>query len=304
MFMSLSALKGRLILSAVLFSPIVFAQQTNTGRDLYLLIGQSNMAGRGIISGKYFTEGDPRIFMLNKENKWIHAKHPLHFDKPSVAGVGPGLSFARKMLRKTSRNIGLIPCAVGGTSIDVWTPGAYDESTKTHPYDDMLIRLMEALKSGELKGVIWLQGESDSNPEKAKIYLVKLTELIQRLRTITNNPDLLFIAGQLGRFKDQYQHINQLLKELPDKVKNTAVASSKGLKDKGDLTHFDAASAGKMGNRMAGKMLKLQKQLRPWAQRYAAIQERQISPERSSLDTEKIWSGVDVKPDSAFKFNN
>ncbi|MEO5984308.1 MAG: sialate O-acetylesterase [Ferruginibacter sp.] len=292
MFMSLSALKGTLILCAVLISPIGFAQQTNTGRDLYLLIGQSNMAGRGAISGKYITEGNPRIFMLNKENKWIPAKHPLHFDKPSVAGVGPGLSFARKMLRKTSHDIGLIPCAVGGTSIDVWSPGAYDKSTKTHPYDDMLIRLTEALKSGELKGVIWLQGESDSNPEKTNIYLVKLAELIQRLRTITNNPDLLFVAGELGRFKHQYQHINQLLNELPYKVKNTAVASSKKLKDKGDLTHFDAASAGKMGNRMAKEMRKLQKRLRPGAQHDSAIHESQISSEGSFVDTVKNmeWS--------------
>ena len=226
---------------------------------LYLLIGQSNMAGRGVITTKYEKEEDPHVFMLNKENKWVPAKNPLHFDKPAIAGVGPGLSFGIAMEKKShGNNIGLIPCAVGGTSISAWQPGAYDSATKTHPFDDMLVRLKESQNSGTLKGIIWLQGESDSNPAKAKKYLHQLVQLIKRIRTIAGNDELPFVAGELGRYKAQYQNINTVLKKLPEAISNAAVASSKGLKDKGDNTHFNSVSAEKMGKRMAKKMIELQ----------------------------------------------
>jgi hypothetical protein len=194
--------------------------------DLYLLIGQSNMAGRGPLTAEYEDVSSKNVLMLNKENNWVPAKNPLHFDKPKVAGVGPGLSFGIAMAKLNKRHkIGLIPCAVGGTSIDVWQPGGYDKATDTHPYDDMLLRLNEALKSGTLKGVIWLQGEADSSPEKAAVYLNKLETLIQRLREIVKNPALLFVAGELGQFREQYQNINKELAHLPDKVANTAIAT-------------------------------------------------------------------------------
>lgn len=231
--------------------------------DLYLLIGQSNMAGRGIITEQYKNEGNANVLMLDKENNWIPAKHPLHFDKPTVAGVGPGLSFGIEMAKKNHGiKIGLIPCAVGGTSIDVWQPGGFDKATNTHPYDDMLVRLKEAQKSGTLKGVIWLQGESDSSPEKAIGYLEKLRELIERIRKEAGDNSLPFVAGELGRYKEQYSNINDQLKQLPVNVNNTAVASSKGFTDKGDSTHFDAASAEKYGERFAKKMKGLQKKIK------------------------------------------
>lgn len=254
---------------------MTWGQQANAGRwenvsvkadslfDLYLLIGQSNMAGRGEITDEYKNEGSSDVLMLDKENHWVQARHPLHFDKPSAAGVGPGLSFGIEMAKKNQGNkIGLIPCAVGGTSINTWKPGGFDEATKTHPYDDMIVRLQEAQKYGIIKGVIWLQGESDSSPEKAKDYLAKLEELINRIRTVTHNPTLPFVAGELGRYKEQYRYINNELVKLPARVANTAVASSKGFTDKGDSIHFNSASAEKYGLRFAKKMKRLQKGMR------------------------------------------
>ncbi|MFC1509000.1 sialate O-acetylesterase, partial [Candidatus Omnitrophota bacterium] len=48
---------------------------------LYLLIGQSNMAGRGEV-GDQDRQSHPRVFTLNKDNIWIPAADPIHFDKP------------------------------------------------------------------------------------------------------------------------------------------------------------------------------------------------------------------------------
>ena len=86
---------------------------------LYLLIGQSNMAGRGPVDAESKV-AHPRVLMLNKNREWVSATDPLHFDK-AVAGVGPGLAFGKQMAEANPRvRIGLIPCAVGGTPISAW----------------------------------------------------------------------------------------------------------------------------------------------------------------------------------------
>lgn len=242
------------IISFSVFAFVAANAQQADSLDLYLLIGQSNMAGRGEVKGKYAEEQYSNVLMLTKDKQWMIAKHPLHFDK-QVAGVGPGLSFGKEMATVSNgRKVGLIPCAVGGTSIDVWQPGGYDKATDTHPYDDAIGRLNTALQSGKLKGVIWLQGESDSGAEKAAGYLSKLTVLINRIRTIANNPQLPFVAGELGQFKEQYQNINKELAKLPVSVPATTIVSSKGFIDKGDQTHFDAESMEQYGVRFAEKM--------------------------------------------------
>ncbi len=222
--------------------------------DIYLLMGQSNMAGRGKITDDYKSMSDPRVLMLNKANEWVTASHPLHFDK-SVAGVGPGLAFGVAMADASSgRKIGLIPCAVGGTSINKWLPGAYDSPTRSHPWDDAEARILAGMKQGVIKGVIWHQGESDSNPDSAAVYLDRLSSLISRVRMLVNNEKLPFIVGQLGQYKTGYMHINKVLPSLPEKVPHTGVVSSEGLVHNGDGIHFDSPSADELGKRYATKM--------------------------------------------------
>ena len=60
---------------------------------LFLLVGQSNMAGRGKLDDAALTP-HPRVLALNKEGNWVPAVDPLHFDKPRIVGVGPGRAFA------------------------------------------------------------------------------------------------------------------------------------------------------------------------------------------------------------------
>ena len=226
--------------------------------DLYILMGQSNMAGRGLITPEIAAEHSDHVYVYTKDQHWVVAKHPLHFDKPLVAGVGPGLTFGIVMANAYNLKTGLIPCAVGGTPIAHWEPGTFDTRSNTHPYDDAIDRIKAAMKYGTIKGVIWHQGEGDSKPDNAKAYLEKLAVLIHRIREIVGNPNLPFVSGELGRYRDSYQQINKVLEQLPALVPYTAVASSEGLVDKGDSTHFDGHSAQEMGRRMAVQMLKLQ----------------------------------------------
>lgn len=226
--------------------------------DIYILMGQSNMSGRGYLTDENKKISNPNVFIFNKNLRWTVAQHPLHFDKPDRVGVGPGLSFGISML-KHHHQIGLVPTAVGGTSIDLWKAGAYDKNTNTQPYDDAIKRIKEAMKYGTIKGVIWHQGESDSNPDSAKVYLPKLMKLIQNVREIVGNPELPFVVGELGTYNLEYQSINNQFPQLAQKINATALVSSKGLKDRGDGIHFDAESADILGKRYAKKMFKLEK---------------------------------------------
>src|SRR5690606_30398343 len=141
-----------LLLTVFLVPLFIHAQQPDKNTHIYILMGQSNMAGRGKITEEYKNQQHGRVIMLNKENEWVQAKHPLHFDKPKAAGVGLGLTFGISMAEAyPGVTIGLVPCAVGGTTIAKWSPGGYDSVTNTHPYDDALLRIKEAMKKGQIK---------------------------------------------------------------------------------------------------------------------------------------------------------
>ena len=227
--------------------------------ELYILIGQSNMAGRGVITPEFQQLGHPRVFMLNKDGSWVTAKHPVHFDKPAVAGVGPGLSFGIMMAEENPKvKIGLIPCAVGGTPIEAWTPGAWDQATQTHPYDDALLRIKTAMKSGVIKGIIWHQGEANSSKAKSKLYLKQLDSLVNRIRKEVGNPKLPFVVGELGQYRPRYSIVNAKLAKVPKMIPFSGLVSSADLVHKGDSTHFDGPSADLLGRRFAEKMIEIQ----------------------------------------------
>src|SRR5262245_17184140 len=178
----------------------------------------------------------------------------MHFDKP-VAGVGLARTFGLLVANANPGiTVGLIPCAVGGSPIDAWEPGAFYEPTQSHPWDDALSRARLAMKDGVLKGILWHQGESDSTAALASTYESKLHRLIARFRTELNAPDVPFIVGQLGQFKDAPWDaarvtVDRAHQQLPASVSRTAFVSSQGLNDKGDKTHFDSASYREFGKR-------------------------------------------------------
>ncbi|MCB2406558.1 sialate O-acetylesterase [Hymenobacter lucidus] len=237
---------------------------------LYLLVGQSNMAGRGVVEAQD-TVPNRRVLRLNAAGQWETAQDPVHFDK-SVAGVGPGLSFGRALAAQdTSVVIGLIPCAVGGSAISFWQPGAFYPATKTNPYDDAIRRARTAMQAGTLAGIIWHQGEADSNPAGSAAYAQHLTALIARFRQDLQLPEVPFVAGQLPDFQivkpdslgqprtnEAARRLNTTVARLGRSVRHYGYVSAEGTAHIGDQTHFNAASARLMGQRYAAAMQRLQ----------------------------------------------
>ena len=223
---------------------------------LYLLMGQSNMAGRGEVQEEDRTP-NRSILTLNRDNQWTLAVDPLHWDKEN-AGVGPGLSFARVMLRQErSVTIGLIPCAVGGTPLARWEMGA-------DLYAQAVARARKAMQYGVMKGVLWHQGESDSVTEgTARTYAPRLDRMIRDLREDLEIADIPFLVGELGEFRERDERaiylseVNQALGSIPALVRLTACVEAYGLKDKGDSKHFSSEAQRELGRRYAEAMVRL-----------------------------------------------
>jgi hypothetical protein len=237
----------RFTLQILFFSVICVAQGEPDNLRLFLLIGQSNMAGRGKVEAQDKIP-HPRVFVLTKELSWIPAIDPLHFDKPG-AGVGLGSSFARTLADADPHAvIGLIPAAVGGTSLSQWRPGG-------ELYTAAVRRTREALKHGALAGILWHQGEGDSSPAAAETYPDRFARMIARLRADLDAPDVPVIVGETGRFRDDCRAINEALSTIPKTVPGCAFASAEGLADRGDKVHFDAGSLRIFGRRYADAWL-------------------------------------------------
>lgn len=231
---------------------------------LYLLAGQSNMAGRGEV-GEIDETPYPRVFALKKDMSWGPATEPLHWDKPEIVGVGPGFAFGRAMAdaKKTVR-IGLIPAAAGGSSIRVWQHREMHPGTQSPPWDDALSRTFRvvALEGGELKGILWHQGESDRNDSQAE-YEDALVDLVERFRREFRKPNLPFVAAQLTHFDPAKSKgtdaINAAIANLPTRLPNTAFVSGEGFEPKDDGVHLTAESERELGKRYAKAMLDLEK---------------------------------------------
>lgn len=219
--------------------------------DLYLLIGQSNMAGRGVLTDANRVNAD-RIFKLDAHGKWQPAEEPIHFDKKG-AGAGLAASFARAVAdRDKDAKIGLIPCAVGGTRIDRWVEGG-------DLWSNAVARTRIALQSGRLKGILWHQGESDATLRRAPKWGAKFESMIKSLRREFG--EVPFVAGELGKYLEDHrtkkgdrllwQEINSQLHGLEGKISGYRVVSADGLLPKRDKLHFNTESLRIFGKRYA-----------------------------------------------------
>ena len=230
-------------------------QAAEANFHLYLLVGQSNMAGRGKIELQDKV-AVPRVLMLNKANEWVSAVDPISFDK-TIAGVSLGRTFGIEMAKVNKEvKIGLIPCAVGGTPIRRWQQNG-------DLYKAALKRAKLAQKDGVIKGILWHQGEGDSGKEEtAKIYEAQLHAMVTAWRKDLGGVNIPIVVGEMGRFykRAKFKHlVDASLKALPSKMKHAAWVSAEGLDHKGDVVHFNATSYRELGKRYAAKMQALVK---------------------------------------------
>jgi hypothetical protein len=88
---------------------------------VFLLAGQSNMAGRGLVEPED-TVVNKWILSIDADGKLVYAKEPLHFYEPTMTGLDCGVAFGRTLLKTLPPGVSvlIIPTAVGGSSIAQW----------------------------------------------------------------------------------------------------------------------------------------------------------------------------------------
>lgn len=214
-----------------------------------LLIGQSNMAGRGFLheSKPIYNE---RIFML-RNGRWQMMVEPVHFDR-TVAGIGPASSFAEAWCNvNRGEKIGLIPCAEGGSSIDEW-------HTNGTLFRHAISETRYAIENSELVAVLWHQGESDSQGGKYKEYYGKLDEIVNGFRKEPGIENVPFIIGGLGDYLGktafgagciEYKEINKELQTYAENHENCYFVTGNALFSNPDGIHINAESQRRFGLR-------------------------------------------------------
>lgn len=225
---------------------------------VFIMAGQSNMAGRGAIDFNPFngdTITNQRIQTINENGEIVLAKEPLHFYEPKMAGLDCGLSFARTLLSSIPKDVTilLIPTAVGGSSIRKWIDDSVHRGVSL--WSNFKDKVEVAKKYGTIKGILWHQGEADANANGIPVYAKNLKTLFSKMRAEVGQKKLPIIMGELGYFSktvnEQFMKINGVMHQYATKDKRSAVVETKGLDHKGDNLHFNSEGQRELGKRYA-----------------------------------------------------
>ena len=222
----------------------------------FLLIGQSNMAGRGKISEAVSVDTS-RIYTL-RNGRWQNMFRPIHSDR-SFAGVCLAESFAEAYAKKYNVEVGLICCADGGTSLDQWQEGEL-------LYDNAIFQAKLAQRTSTIVGVLWHQGEADCPPELSATYKLRFEKMMSAFRRDLQLENTPFIIGELGDFLADcplgpylkfYKDINKQLISIAEDNQFVRCVSAEKLGANEDLLHFNSKSLYEFGLRYFDEFEKL-----------------------------------------------
>lgn len=221
---------------------------------LFLLMGQSNMAGYGELLPEDNKEIEGTYMLREGVNRmekygWLPAKQPIHsrLESDRFCLGGPFAKAHRELYPRIT--VGLIPMGWGGAAIT-------DMNKGTPFYQEVIDKALWAKKQGRLKAVLWHQGESDTvSEEAADLYEARLVRLIEDIRTDLGEPDLKVIVGNLAEFYGtgvdhsapqrvkQIEKVKETLRSVPKKVSHVGFVESTGLRSIDQhQVHFDRES--------------------------------------------------------------
>ena len=227
---------------------------------LFLMIGQSNMAGRGELDD--LPEITDRRCKMLRNGRFQPMHEPINFDRPLNclyhSGTNLAASFAKAYAETFDEEVGLIPCADGGTSLANWAIGGL-------LYDNAVMQTRLAMRSGELAGILWHQGEAESSVlEKASTYAERFLPIITQMKADIG-AEVPVVMGELGYYLSVFDGgrikywavVNEQLHRIADENPGFAVASAAGLPPKADGLHFCTASLRTFGERYFREYVKL-----------------------------------------------
>lgn len=225
----------------------------------FLLIGQSNASGRGFIDEVEKLD-NTNLYSL-RNGRWWPMYSPVNCDRVT-AGISLAESFAYNCAKDFNTEIGIIPCADGGTCLDQWEKGDV-------LYDHAVMMAQLAQRSSEIAGVLWHQGESDCGLDRYMHYKEKCMKIFENLKKDLNlSDDVPFLIGGLGDFLKDYKNkeisknypvINRTLEKMADENDYIGFVPATGLTANPDNLHFNAKSLREFGIRYFEKFKEMNK---------------------------------------------
>lgn len=192
--------------------------------DIFLLLGQSNMAGRGEMLEEDKGVIADNVFLLDEDGQVRPATNPLNQfstikKNRSSQKISPGYGFARKISQKTGRKILLVVNARGGSPLNEWLKGA-----GTGYFEEAVRRARQAMKQGgQVKAILWHHGESDC---RDTTYLRTLSGMVSDLRKEIGGTGIPFIAGEHGNWRSPSKGFNKRLAGIDKYIPNSAYVSA------------------------------------------------------------------------------
>ncbi|MFP6618582.1 MAG: sialate O-acetylesterase [Pirellulaceae bacterium] len=216
----------------------VAAEKAEPGKHLFILSGQSNMAG------------------LNPQQSFTPAV---------VAAFG-------------KENVIVVKSAQGGQPIRKWYKKWTDSNGKPSKsagelYDVLMKQVNSAIKGQAIKTVtfVWMQGERDAREGHGKVYEASLKGLLTQLSGDLQRQDINFVIGRLSDFglQDRGPRSWKLIREVQVKVADASPrggwvdtddlndgVNKKGKEIKDDL-HYSVKWYKLLGKRFADKAIAL-----------------------------------------------
>lgn len=198
------------------------------------------------------------VYILNREGEVVEARNPLNQYSTigkdySMQQISPAFSFSKRVHQVSGRKILLVVNARGGSSISEWDP--YNEETQF--FSEAIRRTKQAMEFGELKGILWHQGCSDSSEKNRELYMGRLQRLVEELRDDLGDEKLYFVAGELAHWRSSSPAFNQMLHSISQKIPNSDYISAEGATIRTDETdpHFSREGQILVGERYAEKIL-------------------------------------------------
>ncbi len=222
-----------------------------------LLIGQSNMGGRG-----FKEEVEPivndKLYVL-RNGRWRAMYVPVNPDRVT-SGINLSESFADLYANEHGVDVGIIPCADGGTCLDQWQVGGL-------LFDHACYMAELASRTSTIAAVLWHQGESDCYEERYPFYEEKFTVIMNAFRKKLGLYDVPFLLGGLGEYLEfypesgvfkNYVHVNKALQSVAQNNDMTAYVPADGLKSNPDYLHFSAEALREFGVRYYNEFKKIE----------------------------------------------
>jgi hypothetical protein len=231
--------------------------------EVYILSGQSNMVGWGVVSelSPPYSQPQPAVRFWSNGG-WVSLQGGFAED---AGHFGPEVGFGARLHELSPANdIYLVKYAIGGTSLAVdWNPngtGACYNALKVAVASAMT-NLRTQGRSPVIAGMTWMQGEQDTgNDAMAAAYAHNLTDFIAKVRSDLASPDMPFVLGRIIKSYGSAQNnalVRAAQETVPSLVGNAASINTDDLQIGAYANHFGTQGQISLGIRFADQIVQL-----------------------------------------------